>query len=99
MSRWKDYLNIKKKPKVRYNLIGRNPDGSKFRPSAWTEMLVCLSPEQIKIYDGHLMIYSRNRIKGIIFDDLLYETCPITFERLISFAKINKLVIEKEDLD
>lgn len=98
VSRWGDFLNINKKAKIKYTLVGVNPDGSKFRPSAWAEMLVCQSRSQRKIYDGHLVIYTKGGIRGIKFDDLLHESCPITFERLISFARINKLVLEKEDL-
>ncbi len=98
VSRWDDYLNIKKEAKTRYTLIGKNLDGTKFRPSAWTEMLVCLSKSQLIIYDDHLKIFTKNGVRGIMFDDLLLENCPNTFERLISFAKINKLQLTEEEL-
>ena len=83
---------------VKYNLVGINVDGSKFRPSAWPEMLVDMSAGQIEVYGCHLKIYIKDGVKGIMFDEILMDLCPITFERLISFAKINKLALTKECL-
>jgi hypothetical protein len=87
-----------KKPKTKYTIIGLNEDGSKFRPSDWTERLVCQTPKQIRKYSGNLKISRRDNIKSIVFNDALKVACESTYNRLMSFAKINKLEIREEDI-
>lgn len=83
-------------PTTRYTISGITQDGQKFRPSDWTERLVCIQKEQLIKYNGHLKISKINGIKSIVFDDSLEQTCPITYERLMSFAKTNHLVMNEE---
>ena len=33
---------------IQYTISGMTQDGQKFRPSDWTERLVCTQPEQLK---------------------------------------------------
>ena len=86
------------KPSTRYTITGINADGVKFRPSDWTERLVCTQPHQIKKYNGQLKISRRNNARSIIFTDKLNTFCPITFERIIAFAKINNLPVSTESI-
>lgn len=86
-------------PKTRYIISGITEDGKKFRPSDWTERIVCIQPEQLKRYKGHLKIQRNNGVKSIAFDDELEYTCPFTYERILSFAKTNHLQISKESID
>jgi len=90
--------NQEDEPKKRYTIIGLNEDGSKFRPSDWTERLVCQTPKQLEKYSGHLKISRRNDIKSIVFNDALKIACESTYNRLMSFAKINRLEIREEDI-
>lgn len=84
---------------TRYTISGMTQSGQKFRPSDWTERLVCTQPEQLKRYSGHLKIRRINGIKSIVFDDQLKYACAFTFERLVSFAKTNHLVFTKETIE
>ena len=86
-------------PSTRYTILGVTEDGQKFRPSDWTERLVCIQPEQLKRYQGHLKIQKINDIKSIVFDDDLKYACEFTYERMLSFAKTNHLTITKEVID
>lgn len=81
---------------IQYTISGMTQDGQKFRPSDWTERLVCTQPEQLKRYSGHLKIQRVNGVKSIVFDDQLKYACAFTFERLVSFAKTNHLLMTEE---
>jgi len=81
---------------TRYTVSGITKDGQKFRPSDWTERLVCIQPEQLKRYNGHLKISKIDGIKSIVFDEQLEYACSFTYERILSFAKTNHLVITEE---
>lgn len=86
-------------PKIRYTISGITKDGQKFRPSDWTERLVCIQPEQLKRYNGHLKIKKINGIKSIVFDDRLEYACSFTYERILSFAKTNHLNVTQEIIE
>jgi len=86
-------------PTIRYTLSGITQDGQKFRPSDWTERLVCIQKEQLIKYNGHLKISKIDDIKSIVFDNSLENTCPITYERIMSFAKTNHLVMNQETIE
>jgi len=86
-------------PITRYTISGITEDGQKFRPSDWTERLVCIQPEQLKRYNGHLKIRRIDGIKSIVFDDQLEYACSFTYERILSFAKTNHLMITKEVIE
>jgi len=81
---------------TQYTISGITQEGQKFRPSDWTERLVCTQPEQLERYSGHLKIQRINGIKSIVFDDQLKYACSFTFERLVAFAKTNHLVFTEE---
>lgn len=81
---------------IQYTISGMTQDGQKFRPSDWTERLVCTQPEQLKRYSGHLKIQRVNGVKSIVFDDQLKYACAFTFERLVSFAQTNHLLMTEE---
>ena len=81
---------------TRYTIFGITQDGEKFRPSDWTERLVCTQKEQLIKYANHLKISRIDGVKSIVFDDKLEQACPVTYERLLSFAKINHLPITQE---
>lgn len=83
-------------PTIRYTISGITEDGHKFRPSDWTERLVCIQPEQLKRYNGHLKIRKIDGIKSIVFDEQLEYACSFTYERILSFAKTNHLTITQE---
>lgn len=83
-------------PSIRYTISGITQNGQKFRPSDWTERLVCIRKEQLAKYNGHLKIKKIDGIKSIVFDSQLEEACAFTYERLLSFSKINNLVITEE---
>ncbi len=84
---------------IRHKVSGVTPDGQKFRPSDWTERLVCIQPEQLKRYNGHLKVGRDNGIKYVEFDDELKYACPVTYERILSFAKINHLQVDTKIID
>jgi hypothetical protein len=84
---------------IQYTISGITQDGHKFRPSDWTERLVCTQPEQLRRYSGHLKIKRIDGIKSIVFDDQLKYACSFTFERLVSFAKTNHLTFTKETIE
>ncbi|HIB28505.1 MAG TPA: DUF3579 domain-containing protein [Candidatus Thioglobus sp.] len=84
---------------IRYTLSGITNDGQKFRPSDWTERLICMQPEQLKRYNGHLKIRKIDGIKSVVFDEQLEYACAFTYERIHSFAKINHLMISEEIVD
>ena len=86
-------------PITRYTISGITEDGQKFRPSDWTERLVCIQPEQLKRYNGHLKIKKINGIKSIVFDDQLKYACSFTYERILSFAKTNHLNVTQEIIE
>jgi len=86
-------------PAIRYTISGITKDGQKFRPSDWTERLVCIQPEQLKRYNGHLKISKIDGIKSIVFDEQLEYACAFTYERILSFAKTNHLNITEEIID
>ncbi|GEM_PF-314332 len=86
-------------PTTRYTISGTTKDGQKFRPSDWTERLVCLQPEQLERYNGHLKIRKIDGIKSIVFDDDLKYACEFTYERILSFAKTNHLTITTEEIE
>ena len=86
-------------PITRYTISGVTKNGQKFRPSDWTERLVCIQKEQLVKYSGHLKVKKIDGIKSIVFDSQLENTCPFTFERLLSFAKINHLAISEEIIE
>jgi hypothetical protein len=86
-------------PRARYTISGITEDGQKFRPSDWTERLVCIQPKQLKRYNGHLKIRRIDGIKSIVFDDQLKYACEFTYERILSFAKTNHLNITKEIIE
>ena len=97
MSFQNSYIN-KPIPKARYTVTGINPHGGKFRPSDWTERLVCMNPKQLKKYGGHIKIKTEAGIKSIVFNDLLEVTCPTTYNRILDFAKMNGLPITKKPI-
>lgn len=84
------------KETIQYTISGITKDGEKFRPSDWTERLVCVHPEQLRRYNGHLKIKRVEGIKSIVFNEDLKNECEFTYERLMSFAKINDLNITKD---
>jgi hypothetical protein len=84
---------------IQYTISGMTQDGHKFRPSDWTERLVCIQPEQLKRYNGHLKIKKINGIKSIVFDDQLKYACSFTYERILSFAKTNHLNVTQEIIE
>lgn len=84
---------------TRYTISGVTQNGQKFRPSDWTERLVCIQKEKLIKYNGHLKVKKIDGIKSIVFDSQLENTCPFTFERLLSFAKINHLVVTIEEIN
>ncbi len=84
---------------TRYTVSGITENGQKFRPSDWTERLICIQPEQLKRYNGHLKIKKIDGIKSIVFDDQLKYACSFTHERILSFAKTNHLTITKETIE
>jgi len=86
-------------PKIIHTILGITQDGQKFRPSDWTERLVCIQPKQLKRYNGHLKIRKIDGIKSIVFDDQLKYACAFTYDRILSFAKINHLMISEEIVD
>jgi hypothetical protein len=86
-------------PITRYTISGITEDGQKFRPSDWTERLVCVQPEQLKRYNGHLKISKIDGIKSIVFDDDLKYACEFTHERILSFAKTNHLNVTQEIIE
>ncbi|SHN91226.1 hypothetical protein BHECKSOX_1464 [Bathymodiolus heckerae thiotrophic gill symbiont] len=86
-------------PATRYTISGVTQDGQKFRPSDWTERLVCIKKEQLIKYNGHLKVRRIDGIKSIVFDSQLQEACSFTFERLLSFAKISHLVVTEEQIN
>jgi hypothetical protein len=98
MSFHSSYIN-KPIAKVSYTVLGISPAGCKFRPSDWTERLICLHSKQLKKYDGHLKIRNESGIKSIVFDDLLEDACPVTYNRILDFAKINSLTIIKKTIE
>ncbi len=83
-------------PTTRHTILGITENGQKFRPSDWTERLVCIQPEQLERYNGHLKIRKIDGIKSVVFDDELKYACEFTYERILSFAKTNHLTITKE---
>ncbi|HIM58674.1 MAG TPA: DUF3579 domain-containing protein [Gammaproteobacteria bacterium] len=83
-------------PTTRYTVSGTTADGQKFRPSDWTERLVCFQPAQLKRYNGHLKISKIDGIKSIVFDEQLEYACSFTYERILSFAKTNHLIVTEE---
>jgi len=84
---------------IQYTISGITKDGQKFRPSDWTERLVCIQPEQLKRYNGHLKIKKIDGIKSIVFDDDLKYACEFTHERILSFAKTNHLNVTQEIIE
>ncbi|HIC41109.1 MAG TPA: DUF3579 domain-containing protein [Piscirickettsiaceae bacterium] len=86
-------------PKIIHTVSGITQDGQKFRPSDWTERLVCIQKEHLKRYNGHLKIRKIDGIKSIVFDDQLKYACSFTYNRILSFAKINHLTITEEIVD
>ncbi|MBT5286413.1 MAG: DUF3579 domain-containing protein [Candidatus Thioglobus sp.] len=84
---------------TRYTISGMTQSGQKFRPSDWTERLVCTQPEQLRRYSGHLKIRRINGIKSIVFDDDLKYACEFTHERILSFAKTNHLNVTQEIIE
>jgi len=84
---------------TRYTISGMTQSGQKFRPSDWTERLVCTQPEQLKRYSGHLKIKRIDGIKSIVFDDDLKYACEFTHERILSFAKTNHLNVTQEIIE
>ena len=81
-----------------YTILGLTNCGLKFRPSDWTERLVCLERESILRYDGSIKIKSGPPAKSIIFDSSLEQKSPNTFRHLLDFAKTNDLQLTKKIL-
>lgn len=85
-------------PHTQYIIHGMVDGKTKFRPSDWTERLVCVQPQQLKKYQGQLKISRTGDYKRIIFTNKLEGYCNITFNRLLDFARINNLRVEIIDL-
>ena len=81
-------------PTTQYTIHGITNDNTKFRPSDWTERLVCIQPEQLKRYKGQIKISRSLEYKSIIFTNKLEMNCGVTFYRLLDFARIHDLRVD-----
>ena len=81
-------------------LVGLRPDGSKFRPSDWSErMCGALSTfRNRRIYYSPLLRPAvRDGIKCVIVDNDLVEKEPAMYEQVMQFAQKNGLQIQDEE--
>ena len=81
---------------TRYTIVGMTEDGVRFRPSDWAERLICTHPKDFQRYNGHLKMSRTDGVKAVIFDDELRFICPLTYDHLMDFARINKLQTTQE---